>query len=163
VKASGLAAKSEKEYMKKSDKDTENSGLERFLDAQQRNYEIALSEVRGGSKRSHWMWYIFPQISGLGLSEMSRRFALKNIAEAREFLRHPVLGKRLIEISGALLQLRSNDAKAIFGTPDDLKLRSSMTLFALLEDTDPVFDSVLMKFFDREKDVRTIGIIAQDR
>jgi uncharacterized protein (DUF1810 family) len=138
-------------------------GLDRYLQAQQKGYAIALSEIMGGRKRSHWMWYIFPQIVGLGFSEMSRRFALKNIQEAGEFLRHPVLGKRLVEISGELLRLRSSDAVAIFGSPDVMKLRSCMTLFALLPETDIVFAAVLEKFFGNTKDEMTIRIIAADR
>lgn len=137
-----------------------DNSLDRFLQAQQTDYAIALSEIKAGKKRSHWMWYIFPQIAGLGFSEMSRRFALKDLQEARDFYRHPVLGNRLIQISDALLRLDSSDARAIFGSPDDLKLKSSMTLFALLPETDPVFELVLQKFFGGAKDEKTIGIIS---
>jgi uncharacterized protein (DUF1810 family) len=140
-----------------------NDGLERFLQAQQRDYAIALSEIMAGRKRSHWMWYIFPQIAGLGFSEKSQRFGLRGIKEAEDFLRHPVLGQRLIRISNELLQLGSGNARAIFGSPDDMKLRSSMTLFALLPETDPVFEAVLEKFFGGAKDEMTIRIIASGR
>jgi uncharacterized protein (DUF1810 family) len=137
--------------------------LQRFLDAQKADYEIALSEIKGGKKRSHWMWYIFPQIHGLGFSETSKLYAIKSLDEAKEFLNHPVLGKRLMEISKALLDLSSNDAHAVFGSPDDIKLKSSMTLFASLSNTDPVFQSVLEKFFDGGKDDKTLKIISEER
>jgi uncharacterized protein (DUF1810 family) len=136
--------------------------LQRFIDAQHRDYENALSEIKNGRKRSHWMWYIFPQIHGLGFSETSRFYAIKNKAEAEEYLNHPVLGKRLIEISKALLDLDTDDAHSIFGTPDDLKLKSSMTLFASLPETDPVFKSVLKKFFNGKKDEKTLRIIEEE-
>ena len=106
------------------------------------------------------MWYIFPQIQGLGFSEMTKLYAIKNLDEAQEFLRHPVLGKRLMDICNELLQLKSNDTHAIFGSPDDKKLRSSMTLFAIINNTDPVFQLVLDKFFKGEKDQATVRIIS---
>lgn len=134
--------------------------LQRFVEAQEDDYENALSEIRSGRKRSHWMWYIFPQIQGLGFSETSRFYAIKNIEEAEEYLQHPVLGKRLIEISNALLDLDTDDAHSVFGSPDDLKLKSSMTLFASLPETDAVFQSVLQKFFDGKKDEKTLSIMA---
>lgn len=133
--------------------------LQRFIEAQQSDYENALSEIKNGRKRSHWMWYIFPQIHGLGFSETSRFYAIKNKNEAAAYLHHPLLGKRLIEISNALLDLNSDDAHSVFGTPDDLKLKSSMTLFASLPETDPVFQSVLKKFFNGKKDEKTLRII----
>ncbi|MGN6249419.1 MAG: DUF1810 domain-containing protein [Ginsengibacter sp.] len=134
--------------------------LQRFIDAQERDYQIALSEIQKGRKRSHWMWYIFPQIKGLGFSETSKFYAIKNIGEAEEFLADPVLGKRLIEISRELLKLKTNDANQIFGSPDDLKLKSSMTLFASVPNSDPVFESVLEKYFNGQKDERTLEIIS---
>ena len=136
--------------------------LQRFLDAQKADYEIALSEIKGGKKRSHWMWYVFPQIHGLGLSETSKLYSIKSLEEAKEFLNHPVLGKRLMEISKALLDLSSNDAHAVFGSPDDIKLKSSMTLFASLSNTDPVFQSVLEKFFEGRKDDKTLKLINEE-
>jgi uncharacterized protein (DUF1810 family) len=132
--------------------------LKRFTDAQDRDYQTALSEIKNGRKRSHWMWYIFPQIQGLGFSETSKFYAIKNVGEAREFLQHPVLGRRLIEISNELLKLDSNDANRIFGSPDDVKLKSSMTLFASLG-SHPVFDMVLNKFFNGTKDDKTLQLI----
>jgi uncharacterized protein (DUF1810 family) len=135
-----------------------DTSLQRFLDAQQASYPTALSEIKGGRKRSHWMWYIFPQIQGLGLSETARFYAVRDRAEAAAYVQHPVLGARLVEISHALLGLASNDAHAIFGSPDDLKLKSSMTLFAALQ-TDPVFQRVLDKFYHGEQDEKTLQIL----
>jgi len=136
------------------------SDLERFITAQGTNYHIAFTEIRQGKKQSHWMWYIFPQIEGLGFSEMTKLYAIRDLEEAQEFLKHPVLGKRLMDICNELLQLQSSDAHAIFGSPDDIKLRSSMTLFASVNNTDPVFQLVLNKFFKGEKDQATIRIIS---
>ena len=135
------------------------NSLQRFLDAQETDYAIALSEIENGKKQSHWMWYIFPQIQGLGFSETSKFYAIKNIHEANEFMNHPVLGKRLIEISNALLHLETNDAHKIFGSPDDMKLHSSMTLFSSLPNTSPVFQNVLDKCFNGRKDGRTLQIL----
>jgi uncharacterized protein (DUF1810 family) len=130
--------------------------LQRFIDAQQGDYATALSEIKNGRKRSHWMWYIFPQVQGLGFSSTSKHYAIKGIDEARAYLAHPVLGKRLIEISSELLKLPANDANSIFGSPDDMKLRSSMTLFAEVPGADGVFQKVLDKFFNNEKDTLTL-------
>jgi uncharacterized protein (DUF1810 family) len=135
--------------------------LSRFLTAQERDYETALAEIKGGRKRSHWMWYIFPQIAGLGFSETSKFYSLNSQAEAEAYLNHPVLGKRLIEISTELLELQDDHAVRIFGSPDDLKLKSSMTLFAALPDTDPVFGKVLSKFFNGIKDLDTIRLLKE--
>lgn len=135
------------------------SNLQRFLDAQETTYLVALSEIMNGKKQSHWMWYIFPQIQGLGFSEISKRFAIKNIFEAEEFVNHPVLGSWLIRLCNELLNLETNDAHKIFGSPDDLKLRSCMTLFSSLHEANPVFQKVLDKFFDMEKDEKTLKII----
>jgi uncharacterized protein (DUF1810 family) len=135
------------------------SDLKRFLEAQQANYATALNEIKSGRKRSHWMWYIFPQIDGLGYSDMAKRYAIKDIAEATAYLAHPILGPRLKEITAALLQLNSNNATGVMGSPDDLKLRSSMTLFALVEGNDSVFDLVLKKFFDGHKDPATLQLV----
>lgn len=138
---------------------TRETSLKRFLDAQEADYQIALSEVKNGRKRSHWMWYIFPQIQGLGFSETSKFYAIKDIREAEEYLKHPVLGNRLVLICNELLGLESNDANKIFGSPDDLKLKSSMTLFASLHNTNPVFQLILQKFFNGTKDNKTLQII----
>ena len=132
--------------------------LERFLSAQERDYEIAISEIRSGRKQSHWMWYIFPQIQGLGYSSMAQFYAIKDREEAVAYLKHPVLGKRLVEISEALLNLRENDARKVMGYPDDLKLKSSMTLFYAISDKE-IFRAVLEKFFDGELDKKTLDII----
>jgi len=136
-----------------------NYNLQRFIDAQKEDYEIALAEVRNGRKQSHWMWYIFPQIQGLGFSSTSQFYAIKDLHEAEEFIKHPVLGSRLVRISNELLKLESNNATKVFGSPDDLKLKSSMTLFSALPNTDPVFELVLTKFFDGKKDSKTLQIL----
>ena len=133
--------------------------LERFITAQEKDYAIALAEIKNGRKRSHWMWYIFPQLQGLGFSTTSIYYAIKDIREAEAFLKHPVLGERLIQICNALIELPANDANKIFGNPDDMKLKSSMTLFAAVPGTDPVFNSVLNKFFNGSKDNKTIEIL----
>ncbi len=138
---------------------TKENNLKRFIDAQDAGYPIALSEVRNGRKQSHWMWYIFPQIQGLGFSETSKFYAIKNINEAEKFLNHTVLGSRLIHICNELLNLECNDANKIFGSPDDLKLKSSMTLFCSLHNSNHVFQLVLEKFFNGTKDNKTLQII----
>ncbi len=130
--------------------------LQRFLDAQARDYATALAEIKAGRKRSHWMWYIFPQIQGLGFSEISRHYALQDLAEAAAYLQHPLLGRRLEEIARALLGLPGHSATAVLGTPDDLKLRSSMTLFAQVPGASPVFQQVLDKFFGGLADPHTL-------
>jgi uncharacterized protein (DUF1810 family) len=132
--------------------------LQRFIDAQEKSYDQALAEIQSGKKRSHWIWYIFPQIQGLGFSDTSKYYAIKDIEEADAFLKHPVLGTRLINICSALLDQPGNSAYNIFGSPDDLKLKSSMTLFAALADTSPVFQSVLDKFFSGKMDDKTLEI-----
>jgi uncharacterized protein (DUF1810 family) len=136
-----------------------DSTLNRFIDAQEDSYATALSEIKSGKKQSHWMWYIFPQIKGLGFSETSMYYAIKDIEEAEAFLNHPVLGSRLIEISKELLKLQSNNAHQILGSPDDVKLHSSMTLFSSLAGASPVFEEVLRKFFNGEKDQKTLQIL----
>lgn len=136
-----------------------DDNFKRFLDAQQRDYATALSEIKAGRKRSHWIWYIFPQIGGLGYSEMSKRYAIKDLPEAIAYLAHPVLGKRLIEIAAALLELKSISASGVMGSPDDLKLRSSMTLFAQVPGADPVFETVLKKYFKGEMDKATLKLL----
>ncbi|MBS1779934.1 MAG: DUF1810 domain-containing protein [Bacteroidetes bacterium] len=133
--------------------------LDRFLNAQQGIYDTALAEIKNGRKASHWMWFIFPQIKGLGHSDTAKFYAIKGKEEAQEYLIHPILGQRLIDISEELLQLHSTDAVQIFGNIDAIKLKSSMTLFSLLPNTNPVFQKVLDKFFHGEKDDRTIGIV----
>lgn len=130
--------------------------LQRFLDAQARDYPAALAEIRAGRKRSHWMWYVFPQIQGLGVSSTSQYYAIRDAAEAAAYLAHPVLGPRLREISGELLKLAGRDASRVFGSPDDLKLCSSMTLFAAVPGANPVFQAVLDEYFAGEADEHTL-------
>jgi uncharacterized protein (DUF1810 family) len=134
-------------------------GLERFRKAQKNSYDTALREIKNGQKRSHWMWYIFPQIAGLGYSQTAQYYAIADLDEAKEFLKDDILGKNLIEISEALLEVESNDATHVMGWPDDLKLRSSMTLFALADPECDVFRKVLDKFYDGEMDERTIELL----
>lgn len=133
--------------------------LSRFIKAQERDYEAALSEIRSGHKRSHWIWYIFPQVKGLGFSSTSEFYGIDGLEEAKAYIENDVLRERLIEISEALLGLESSDAGDVMGYPDDLKLRSSMTLFAEAAPEIDVFQRVLDKFFDGKKDQRTIELI----
>jgi uncharacterized protein (DUF1810 family) len=130
--------------------------LERFVQAQQQAYAAALSEVKDGRKRSHWMWYIFPQIKGLGTSPISQLYAIQDASEAKAYLHHPVLGPRLLEITDALLNVDGRTAREIFGTPDDLKLKSCATLFASISPPDSVFEKVLTKYFNAEPDAETL-------
>jgi len=135
------------------------NNLNRFITAQEKDFLIALTEIEYGKKQSHWMWYIFPQIKGLGTTETSRHYAIENLEEASQYLKHDLLGPRLIQISKALLKLEESNATTILGSPDDLKLKSSMTLFAAVENADPVFEAVLEKFFNGEKDPKTLGLL----
>lgn len=134
--------------------------LERFVAAQERVYETALQEVRNGCKLGHWMWYIFPQIKGLGYSEKAQYYAIQSVEEAEAYLEHPILGKRLQEISIALLGVPTSDPQTIFGYTDSLKLRSSMTLFYQASHYF-VFERVLKKFFGGESDQKTISILEE--
>jgi uncharacterized protein (DUF1810 family) len=136
-----------------------NANLSRFIEAQKNSYSIALEEIKKGRKQSHWMWYIFPQIKGLGHSSTSRYFAIQHIEEATAYLNDTVLGARLIEICNELLKLDCNDAYSIFGSPDHLKLKSSMTLFSQVDNANPVFMAVLGKFFDNKYDDLTLAIL----
>jgi len=133
--------------------------LNRFIKAQENDYEVALSEIKSGHKRSHWIWYIFPQIKGLGFSSTSEFYGLDGLAEAKEYIENDILRARLIEISEALLNLETSDARLVMGHIDDLKLKSSMTLFAEAAPDIDVFQKVLDKFFDGKKDERTIEMI----
>ena len=133
--------------------------LDRFVKAQNNQYSTALAEIKSGRKRSHWMWFIFPQYDGLGFSEVSRFYAIKSVDEARAYLDHPILGSRLIEISSALLLIRDKDARNIFGTPDDLKLKSSMTLFASIAEEHSIFEKVLDAYFQGKKDEKTLNLL----
>ncbi|MBE6775847.1 MAG: DUF1810 domain-containing protein [Ruminococcaceae bacterium] len=135
------------------------NSLDRFLEAQDRMYQIALSEIKKGSKRSHWMWFIFPQLRGLGSSKMSYIFGVNGIEEAKEYLNHPVLSERLIEITEALLAHKGKDIYDIMGDIDDMKLKSSMTLFALISEDGSVFHQVLECFYDGEMDYKTVKLL----
>jgi uncharacterized protein (DUF1810 family) len=138
--------------------------LNRFTTAQERSYGAALAELRAGRKRSHWMWFIFPQIDGLGYSPTSRLYAIKSIEEARAYLDHPVLGPRLFECAEAVLAVEGRSASAIFGYPDDMKLKSSMTLFAAAAgDPGSVFVRVLDRYFAGERDGLTLRILESHR
>ena len=133
--------------------------LERFVEAQKYSYDIALSEIRSGKKRTHWIWYIFPQLRGLGRTSRSYNYGIEDLDEARSYLAHPVLGKRLIEITQTLLNLTDCDASNIMGA-DDVKLRSCMTLFAIAsEENDSVFHRALYKFFDSRQDHMTLELL----
>jgi uncharacterized protein (DUF1810 family) len=130
--------------------------LDRFVEAQEGDYDRALIEIRGGRKRTHWMWYVFPQIEGLGSSPMAKRYAIRNRREAEAFLAHPILGPRLREIAEAALTIKSASASDVFGYPDDLKLRSCATLFAAVSPPRSVFERLLEKYFDGEPDTATL-------
>ncbi len=132
--------------------------LERFVEAQEADYQTALSEIRRGSKRSHWMWYIFPQIDGLGHSAMSRRYAIRSLDEARAYLDHPLLGQRYRECVGALQDLTGNTAEQVFGTVDAAKLRSSLTLFQATGN-EPLFGAALDRWFAGQRDARTLAML----
>ncbi|WP_229074528.1 DUF1810 domain-containing protein [Actinoplanes sp. DH11] len=134
------------------------SDLDRFVRAQDGVYERALAEIVAGDKQSHWMWFVFPQIAGLGSSPTAVRFAVRDLAEARAYLAHPVLGPRLVECCTALLAHRDRSAGQILGYPDDLKLRSSMTLFARAADDPAVFDRVIEQFYEGP-DERTLHLL----
>ena len=133
--------------------------LTRFHESQRQDYKIALEEVKQGRKQSCWMWYIFPQIVGLGRNNFAHFYSIKTLQEAKDYLEDEVLGKRLIEISEELLKLETNDALKVFGYPDNLKLKSCMTLFSIANSKEEVFQKVLDKFFDGEKDELTIEIL----
>jgi len=135
-----------------------DNSLQRFIDAQEKYYGAALAEITAGKKRTHWIWFIFPQVKGLGFSQHSQYYGITDLAEATAYLAHPVLGRRLVEISNVLLNLQSNDAHSIFGSPDDMKLQSCMTLFDAVPGSDKVFKAVLDKFFDGKKDQKSLRI-----
>ncbi len=133
--------------------------LKRFIAPNTNDYDTALSEIREGSKKSHWIWYIFPQLKGLGKSYNSEYYGLANIDEARKYLNHPLLGKHLTEITEALLELKGNDPVKVMGRIDALKLKSSMTLFAEVSEKGSVFHQVLDKYFNGERDELTLSMI----
>lgn len=133
--------------------------LERFVQAQRGTYEEACAELRAGRKTGHWIWFIFPQIAGLGMSSMSRRYAIGSLREAKAYLAHPLLGARLREISNIVLHIEGSTAAQIFGWPDDMKLRSSMTLFAAASDKSSEFAAVIEKYFEGKPDERTLKLL----
>jgi uncharacterized protein (DUF1810 family) len=133
--------------------------LDRFVLAQRDDYEQALSEIRSGRKRSHWMWYIFPQLDGLGFSSTAKRYAIKSLDEARAYLEHPVLGPRLLECAEAVVGVEGRTAHEIFGSPDDLKLRSCATLFACASPPGSVFERLLAKFYQGRRDEKTLRLL----
>jgi uncharacterized protein (DUF1810 family) len=131
--------------------------LDRFVEAQRRTYAAALAELRQGRKTSHWMWFIFPQIAGLGMSPMARRYAISGLGEARAYLCQPVLGPRLVESTLAVNQVAGRSAREIFGQPDDVKFRSSLTLFAGAAPDNPIFEEALARYFDGQGDPLTLA------
>jgi uncharacterized protein (DUF1810 family) len=133
--------------------------LQRFFQAQEGDYARALSEIRAGRKRSHWIWYIFPQIDGLGSSPTTRKYSIKSIAEAKAYLEHPILGPRLVECVETLLTLDGSSANDIFGWPDDLKLKSSATLFAQVSPPGSIFHRLLEKYYHGEQDTATLRLL----
>lgn len=138
---------------------TDPFDLTRFVTAQAHDYARALAEVRAGRKASHWMWYVFPQFAGLGFSPTSQFYAIKSRAEAGAYLAHPVLGPRLVEVAEAALAVEGKSAAEIFGPPDDLKLRSSATLFAQVSPAGSVFHRLLDRYFGGEPDAQTLRLL----
>ncbi len=136
-----------------------DTGINRFIRAQENIYLQVVNELQNGKKTSHWMWFIFPQIEGLGFSSTSKYYSIKTIAEAKEYVMHPVLGKRLLECSTILLNIEGKSAESIFGYPDNLKLQSSMTLFSFTSPESTVFLNVLNKYFNNKKDQKTLDIL----
>jgi len=137
------------------------TALDRFVDAQSTVYNTVLAELRAGDKRTHWMWFVFPQIAGLGHSPIAQRFAIADLDEARAYLAHPVLGARLRECAQLISDVEGRSIDRILGFPDNLKLRSSMTLFAQASTDNAVFLAVLQKYFDGEADPRTLEILGR--
>lgn len=135
--------------------------LSRFVQAQQQTYDQALSELQRGRKQSHWMWYVFPQLDGLGFSPITKRFSIKSEDEARAYLKHPTLGPRLLECAEAILSIEGKSAREILGSPDDLKLKSCATLFAHVSPPGSVFERILEKFYTGERDAATLRLLTQ--
>ena len=137
--------------------------LRRFVRAQESDYDRALAEIRSGRKRTHWMWYIFPQFDGLAFSSTSKHYAIKSLAEARAYLDHPILGPRLLECAEAVVGVEGQSATEIFGSPDDLKLRSCATLFACVSPPGSVFDRLLVTYYRGERDGKTLQLLGMTR
>ena len=134
-------------------------GLDKYVSAQARDYDDALREIRSGRKRTHWIWYIFPQLDGLGYSPTAQYYGIRDLEQAKDYMAHPVLGPRLVEISEALLALPSSDPGAVMGYPDDLKLCSCMTLFEVAVPEEKVFGRVIDKFYAGHRDRLTLEIL----
>ena len=139
------------------------AALDRFIDAQDRVLDCVRTELTGGRKRTHWMWFVFPQIEGLGHSAMAQRYAISSLDEARAYVAHPVLGARLRECTALVLAAKGRTMHDIFGAPDDLKFRSSMTLFARAAPDEPLFRRALDRFFDGKEDQSTVERLGTKR
>ena len=139
----------------------DNYNLNRFIQAQAGIYETVISELKNGCKRSHWMWFIFPQVTGLGNSPMSIQYSIKSLQEAEEYLNHPILGSRLKECSSIVLNTDDHSAIQIFGSIDELKFRSSMTLFNIARHNENIFELVLEKYFKRLQDKKTLKLLSK--
>ncbi len=135
--------------------------LARFIRAQEPVWPDVCRQIRGGQKTTHWMWFVFPQIEGLGHSDMARRYAVRSIAEARAYLSHPILGPRLREATGLVNAVTGRSAQQIFGSPDDIKFRSSLTLFARAQPGEAVFETALAKYFGSQPDERTLQLVGE--
>jgi uncharacterized protein (DUF1810 family) len=144
---------------KESQRSDDLYNLNRFVHAQEGSYEQALAEMRSGKKRTHWMWYIFPQLDGLAFSATSQLYSIKSLEEAKAYLAHPLLGPRLLECTEAVLRIEGRAAREIFGSPDDRKLRSCATLFACVLSPGSVFDRVLEKYYQGERDEKTLQLL----
>ena len=137
------------------------NSLDRFIEAQEQMYAVALEEIRNGEKRSHWMWYILPQIRGLGMSSMAHTYGIAGLEEAKAYIAHPLLSARLIEISDVLLTLEKKNPEDIFGYVYAMKLRSSMTLFSLVSENNSVFHKLLQKYYSAEPDSMTLSLVKE--
>jgi uncharacterized protein (DUF1810 family) len=142
---------------------TDDYNLQRFLDAQDHVYDAVLDELRAGEKSSHWMWYIFPQITGLGHSGTAQTFAMTSLEEAEDYLPHPTLGPRLRECTQLVLDVNGRSAEQIFGYPDHLKFRSCLTLFMTAATENKVFKDALLKYFEGKPDTLTLDILAHHK
>lgn len=140
---------------------TDSNYLHRFLDVQEGVYDTVIAELRAGRKSSHWIWFIFPQIAGLGHSSMAQKFAITSLDEAKAYLQHPVLGPRLRECTQLVLDVEARSAEEIFGYPDHLKFRSCMTLFLAASTDNTIFKDALLKYFNGKPDQSTLDILAQ--
>ena len=139
------------------------SDLDCFIEAQDNMYSVALKEIKSGKKKSHWMWYIFPQIKGLGKTEISNYYAIKNLEEGISYLENPILKGRLLEISQAVLDLNTKNIEEVFGSIDSLKLESSITLFHQIDKEEKIFIEVLNKYFNKELDKRMIELLRSNK